>query len=52
MLAGKLPFQGDYEAAIAYEILNEEGYWTRDGDRMVSMSWIETENPEEQKERY
>ena len=35
-----------------YEILDEEGYWTRDGDRMVSMSWIENDNPGEQEERY
>ena len=53
--------RGEYEdikqAALVdddgrYEILSEEGYWTRDGDRMISMSWIETMNPEEQADRF
>lgn len=53
----KAEFEAIKQAALIdddgrYEILSEEGYWTRDGDRMVSLAWIENENPDEQEERY
>ena len=35
-----------------YNILEEEGYWTKEGDRMITLKYMEIINPVERVERY
>ena len=35
-----------------YKIVDEEGHWTKEGDRVVALKFIEYDDPEEKPDRY